>query len=156
MRTESTSAPDATASCTIAAPPETVWATVSDLDSIGTRSPETFKARWIGATGPAVGNRFRGWNRNGPFVWFTTCTVCDAEPGRSFAFDVTVFGLPGATWRWDVEPDGDGSRVTLSSWDRRKSLLHFLGVVGTGVRDRRAHNQAGIEETLRRLAAVFE
>ena len=49
------------------APPETVWALVSDVTKIGQFSPETFEAEWLdGATGPAVGARFRGHvRRNG-------------------------------------------------------------------------------------------
>ena len=43
------------------APPEKVWALVSDVTRIGEFSPETFEAEWTGdATGPAVGARFRG------------------------------------------------------------------------------------------------
>ena len=51
----------------MAAPPEQVWDLVSDVTRIGSYSPETFEAEWIdGATGPAVGARFRGHvKRNG-------------------------------------------------------------------------------------------
>lgn len=149
-------APDATASRTIDAAPEAVWAAITDIASIRTRSPETFAARWTRGDGPVAGARFRGWNRHGPFVWATTCTVTEAEPGASFAFDVTFLGMAAAAWRWDVEPDGAGSRVTLSTWDRRERLMHVIGTAGTGVKDRAGHNQAGIEETLLRLAASLE
>src|SRR3954466_15495223 len=45
----------------MAAPPEKVWDLVSDVTRIGEFSPETFDAEWLdGATGPAVGTRFRG------------------------------------------------------------------------------------------------
>ena len=46
---------------------EVVWELVSDVTSIGKFSPETFEAEWLdGATGPAVGARFRGHvKRNG-------------------------------------------------------------------------------------------
>ncbi len=55
----------------IAAPPTAVWDLVSDVTKIGRYSPETFEAEWVdGATGPAVGTKFRGHvkrktNRNG-------------------------------------------------------------------------------------------
>jgi uncharacterized protein YndB with AHSA1/START domain len=149
-------APDATASQTIGASPDAIWRAITDIGSIRTRSPETFAAKWTRGDGPVAGARFRGWNRNGPFVWATTCTVTDAEPGRSFAFDVTFLGMASSTWRWDVEPEGAGSRVTLSTWDSRQGSMKVLGTVGTGVTDRAKHNQAGIEETLRRLAASLE
>jgi len=49
------------------ASPEAVRALVSDVTQIGRYSPETFEAEWLdGATGPAVGARFRGHvKRNG-------------------------------------------------------------------------------------------
>ncbi|MEP6623116.1 MAG: SRPBCC family protein, partial [Acidimicrobiia bacterium] len=49
------------------ASPEAIWALVSDVTRIGEYSPETFEAEWLdGATGPAVGVRFRGHvKRNG-------------------------------------------------------------------------------------------
>ena len=69
----------------MSAPPEEVWDLVSDVTRIGSYSPETFEAEWIeGATGPAVGARFRGHvkrNGIGPIYW-TTCTVSACEPGK--------------------------------------------------------------------------
>ena len=60
------------------APPDRVWDLVSDVTRIGKYSPETFEAEWPdGATGPAVGAKFRGHvkrNRKGPIYW-TTCVV---------------------------------------------------------------------------------
>jgi hypothetical protein len=152
--TQQLPAPDATASRRLPAAPERVWSVVTDLDSIGERSPETFAARWRGAEGAARGARFRGWNRHGPFVWTTTSTVTEAVPGSTFTFEVATLGMDVATWRWDIEPDGQGSRVTLSTWDRRGRLMRALGIIGTGVRDRRQHNQVGIEATLERLAGT--
>jgi hypothetical protein len=151
--TEPPGPPDAAATRTVPAAPAVVWQEVTDLGAIGSRSPETFAARWTRGGSPAVGARFRGWNRNGPFIWTTTCTVTAAAPGRSFAFDVSWLGLAIAAWRWEIEPDGDGSRVTLGVWDRRGRLMRLVGAVATGVRDRSAHNQSGIEATLERLAA---
>jgi len=75
----------------MSAPPEQVWDLVSDVTRIGSYSPETFEAEWIdGATGPAVGARFRGHvkrNGIGPIYW-TTCTVSACEPGQTFAFEI--------------------------------------------------------------------
>ena len=70
---------------TIAAAPEKVWDLVSDVTRIGEFSPETFEARWThGATGPAVGARFKGHvkrNGVGPTYW-SPCTVTKCvEPG---------------------------------------------------------------------------
>jgi len=66
---------------TMHASPERIWALVSDVTRIGRYSPETFEAEWLdGATGPAVGARFRGHvkrNGRGPKYW-TTCTVTES------------------------------------------------------------------------------
>ncbi|MSX96135.1 MAG: SRPBCC family protein, partial [Actinobacteria bacterium] len=55
------------------ATPQQVWALVSDVTQIGRYSPETFEGEWLdGATGPAVGVRFRGHvkrNQKGPTYW---------------------------------------------------------------------------------------
>jgi len=92
----------------MAAPPERIWSLVSDVTRIGSYSPETFEAEWIeGATGPAVGARFRGHvkrNGKGPVYW-TTCTVTECEPGRTFAFGVGAPGKPPLNvWRYDIAP----------------------------------------------------
>ena len=102
----------------MAAPPERVWDLVSDVTRIGSYSPETFEAEWIeGATGPAVGARFRGHvkrNGIGPIYW-TTCTVSECEPGKTFAFGVGAAGKrPLNVWRYDIAPADGGSDVTES------------------------------------------
>jgi hypothetical protein len=101
----------------MAAPPEKVWALVSDVTRIGEFSPETFEAEWLdGATGPAVGNRFRGHvkrNERGPTYW-TTCYVTACEPGREFAFGVGSSDQPLNVWSYRLEPAGDGTDVTES------------------------------------------
>src|SRR6187402_62567 len=97
---------------TMHAPPERIWDLVSDVTRIGRYSPETFEAEWLdGATGPAVGARFRGHvkrNRKGPTYW-TTCTVVTSEPGREFAFAVGPGNHPVNVWRYRLEPAGDGT-----------------------------------------------
>src|SRR5512138_3118316 len=101
----------------MAASPEAVWALVSDVTRIGEFSPETFEAEWLdGATGPAVGARFRGHvkrNGRGPTYW-TTCTVTECEPGRSFVFGVGAEGKALNTWGYWLEPTAEGTAVTES------------------------------------------
>src|SRR5450755_1716546 len=101
----------------MAAPPERVWDLVSDVTRIGSYSPETFEAEWLeGATGPAVGAKFRGHvkrNGRGPTYW-TTCTVLESVPGRTFAFGVGPGNKPINVWRYVLEPQGDGTDVTES------------------------------------------
>ena len=142
----------------IAAPAETVYAVVTDLPDLPRWAAETVACQWIGgATGPAVGARFRGANRRGPLRWSTTCTVTEAEPGRTFAFRVTTFaGLPVAEWRYDIESVGAGCRVTESTRDLRPLPMRLVGGVATGVLSRPAHNRANMRRTLARLRQYVE
>ena len=101
----------------VQAPPEPIWDLVSDVTKIGRYSPETFEAEWIdGATGPAVGAKFRGHvrrNGRGPVYW-TTCTVIRCEPGREFAFGVGNGDKHLNVWSYTLEPKGDTTDVTES------------------------------------------
>lgn len=138
----------------IAAPPAKVWALLSDLPRMGEWSPENTGGKWVrGASGPAVGARFVGTNRNGKKSWSTTCTVSDCEPARAFAFDVAVGPLKVARWEYQIDPLSDGGSKVTETWsDRRGWLATKLGGPASGVADRASHNRAGMEETLRRLA----
>src|SRR6476619_1853230 len=101
----------------INAPADKIWDLVSDVTKIGRYSPETFEAEWLdGASGPAVGASFRGHvkrNGKGPIYW-TTCTVVACEAGREFAFGVVSEGKHLNTWRYQLEPAGEGTDVTES------------------------------------------
>jgi uncharacterized protein YndB with AHSA1/START domain len=139
------------------APPERVWDLVSDVTRIGSYSPETFEAEWIeGATGPAVGARFRGHvkrNGKGPVYW-TTCVVTAAEPGREFAFGVGPTGKPLNTWRYRMEPAGDGTDVTESFQLSPKPWLRFYWALLGWARGRT--NERGMRTTLERIKAEVE
>src|SRR6476620_10116209 len=101
----------------MAAAPARIWRLVSDVTSVGRFSPETFEAEWLdGATGPAEGVRFRGHvrrNGRGPVYW-TNCIVVDCVTGRAFGFGVETRGKVLNTWRYRLEPSGDGTDVTES------------------------------------------
>lgn len=141
----------------VAAPPDRVWALVSDLPRMGELSPENDGGRWVGgATGPAVGARFRGVNRQGRRRWSTSVRVTRCEPGRAFAFDVSSTGFPVSTWAYDVEPTGGGCRVTETWTDRRSAVVVLAGRLLTGVTDREAFTATSIEQTLERVRAVAE
>lgn len=141
----------------IAADPQVLYGLVSDVTNMGRWSPETTSCRWVkGATGPAVGARFRGSNKAGWRRWSTTCTVTTADAGRRFAFDVDLGPIPVARWTYDFEPDGAGTLVTETWDDRRLRRLMKVSGVMMGVRDREAHNRAGMEQTLAALKAAAE
>jgi uncharacterized protein YndB with AHSA1/START domain len=141
----------------IDAPPDRVWDLVSDVTQIGRFSPETFEAEWLeGATGPEVGARFRGHvkrNGRGPTYW-TKCTVLACEPGREFAFGVGPPGKALNTWRYRLEPEGDGTEVTESFELANKFGLRVYWALLGWARGRT--NENGMRTTLERMKAVVE
>jgi len=138
----------------IDAPPEKVWALVSDVTRMGEWSPETVKAAWIdGATGPAVGARFKGSNKRGILRWSTKCTVVACEPGKEFTFVVGTAENPATRWSYQFAPTAGGTEATESfeairyGWflklvDRPKKALAGL--------------EAGVKKTLAKLKSVAE
>ena len=139
----------------IAATPEVVWGLVSDLPRMGDWSPENDGGEWVkGATGPAVGAKFKGRNSNGSKSWTTVSTVVDATPGERFSFLVVVGPFKIAEWAFDIEATDVGCRVTETWTDRRGGLMKKLGGKASGVDDRTAHNRAGMEQTLAGVATA--
>src|SRR2546423_8675121 len=105
---------------TMKAPPESVWALVSDVTRMGEWSPETVGCEWIGdRKEPVVGARFKGRNQSGWRKWSTVCTVVEAAPGASFAFDVKAGPVDVSRWKYQFEPADRGARVT-ASWTHRR------------------------------------
>ncbi len=141
----------------IAVPPEVLFALISDIAKMGQWSPESTGGHWAkGATGPAVGAQFVGENRNGKKSWKTSCKVVACQPPSLFGFDVTVGPIKVANWSYAIAPHASGSTVTETWTDQRGWLAKKLGGPASGVSDRIAHNRAGMEETLRKLAAHVE
>jgi hypothetical protein len=141
----------------MAAPPDRIWALVSDVTRIGSYSPETFEAEWLeGATGPAVGAKFRGHvkrNGRGPTYW-TTCTVTESEPGRAFAFGVGPSDKPLNVWRYAIAPAGDGADVTESfALAKTAPLRLYWALLGWS---RGRTNRNGMRTTLERIRAEVE
>ncbi|OLR90963.1 SRPBCC family protein [Actinokineospora bangkokensis] len=148
--------PTAHAQVHVNATPARVYALVSDLAGMASSAEEYSGGTWLdGATGPAVGARFKGRNRRGWRRWSTTSRVTDAQVER-FAFEVKSFGLPVARWQYDIEPADGGCVLTESTWDLRPAWYRPITALGTGVGDRAAENQRNIEATLGRLKAAAE
>jgi hypothetical protein len=146
--------PDLAVSVEIGGTPEVAWEAVADPRRIASWSPETSGVSGADATpGPMpVGAPFSGSNRHGIFRWTTRCVVVESTRGESFAFDVSYFGLDVSRWRYAVTPVDGGTRVQEQWWDLRGGLMKLLGLVGTGVADRRTHNERTMRETLDALA----
>ena len=149
---------DAEVSLQVDAPPEAVYALVSDLPRMGEWSPECVRCEWRdGASGARVGARFKGHNRRGWRRWSTTGRVVAADPGREIAWDITsVFGLPVARWGYRLEPAGDGTLVTETWDDQRGRFMHVLGRLASGVGDRESVNTDNMRATLEKVKATAE
>jgi hypothetical protein len=141
----------------VAVPAAAVYAAVADVRRMARWSPECF-AVWVWRREQGQPTRFVGWNRIGPFVWFTTCRVRTAEPGAEFAFDVTTFGLPVARWGYRFAADGEGTLVTEYWADLRTPGSRLLGRIFTGrsAEHRPEVNRDGMRATLARLKAELE
>jgi Polyketide cyclase / dehydrase and lipid transport len=138
------------------APAQRVWELVSDVRNTGRFSPETFDAEWLdGATGPAIGARFRGHvkrNEIGPVYW-TTCRVTACEPGREFGFEVLVGNRAVNNWHYEFMPTEHGTDVTESFWIPVPKVLRataFLGFL------RKRRNLRDMRTTLERIKDVVE
>jgi hypothetical protein len=139
------------------ATPDAVWDLLSDVTRIGSYSPETFEAEWTGgATGPAVGATFKGHvkrNQKGPVYW-TSCRVVAAEPGKEFAFEVITGGKALNTWRYVIEPAGDGVDVTESfRLAPTLPMRLYWALLGWA---RGKTNRNGMRTTLERIKAEVE
>ena len=144
----------------IAATPEQVYALVSDIPRMGEWSPECFRCAWTkGATGPAVGARFKAINKGGRGpAWFNTPTVTVADPGKEFAFNRNGPGIGSYTWRYVMEPTATGTRLTESFDAERRlgSAMTWITEKWTGSDDRDGDLHQGMVTTLARLKEAAE
>jgi hypothetical protein len=141
----------------IAAPAEQIWAMVAELSRMGEWSPENIGGKWLGgATGPALGAKFKGTNRNGRRRWSTVATVTACEPGRAFEFTVASAGWKVARWGYQIEPGSSGCRVTESWHDQRGWMIRTMGKPVSGTDHGVEHTRSGMEATLAKLAAAAE
>ena len=141
----------------IAAPPEAVYAAIADVRRMGEWSEECHGCDWHdGFDSAVVGATFDGHNRNGEHEWTTQCRVIEADPGRAFAFECSLYDFHFSTWGYRIEPTDAGCRVTEWSEDLRpESVLEFSTTM-SGVADRAGRNRHTMSETLERLAAALE
>jgi hypothetical protein len=142
---------------TIAAPPAALYDLVADLPGMGRWSPESTGGTWKPpATSATVGAELAGTNANESRRWSTTSTIVTADRPEEIAWEVTVGPIKVARWSYRFEPTDGGCVVTETWTDRRNPAFRWLAGKVTGVADRRTHNEAGMAETLRRLAVAAE
>jgi hypothetical protein len=142
------------------APPDVVYRLVSDVTRMPEFSPEIRRCVWLdGADGPAVGARFRATNqvpRRPP--WKNTPIVIAADPGREFAISRSEPFAGTVVWRYLLEPDDGGTRLTESYEVTRPLTPVGWFIIGTlfGRKDRRSDLHRGMQETLRKITTVAE
>ena len=143
----------------IDAPAEKVWSLVSDITKMGDYSPEVVEAEWLGgASGPAVGARYRGHvkrNENWPILYWTTCEVTACEPGKVFEFAVVMGNRRVNTWRYEFRDSAGGGTDVTESFDLGDNLFTKIWhPLGGFLRERR--NRRDMLTTLERIKKVAE
>ena len=140
----------------VAAPPERVWALLTDFANLPDWSPELMVMVPLKPGGLRLGQWYLGLNRRKAVVWPTRSVVSSLEPGRLLAWDTTS---SGARWIWELTPAEGGTHVlhrrpvpSAISGMSRLFAPAFLG----GSAEHADELEAGMAETVSRLKAAAE
>ncbi|MFI1925915.1 SRPBCC family protein [Streptomyces sp. NPDC020377] len=136
--------------CWVDAPPDSVYALISDVSLIETWSPSAGGVSYAPGDGPRAGARFSGRNRRDGREWITHSEVVRADPGTAFAFVVGGADHGIVRWDWHFHEQGRGS-IVRQSWQ----LLRADPVLGDTLQDVRSlqnHMADSAESTLLALA----
>ena len=138
------------------APPERVYAIVSDVTRTPEWSPEVVRCRWVDEA-RGVGARFKGTSRSRLIRWSRTCEVVAAESGREFSFR-TLFdrmNKDSTTWRYTLEPKDGGTMVT-ESYEVHDTPTVFIRIVSGLFGDRPDDMTPHMQTSLDRIKAIAE
>ena len=156
MTTPTGAARELRAETTIAAPPEQVWALLTDFARMPEWSPELVRMLPLKPGGLRVGQWYLGVNRRKAVVWPTRSVVAVLEPGRSVAWDTKS---SGARWIWELSPDAVGTRVVhrrpVPSGVTLLSRVFAPLALGGSV-EHADELEAGMAQTVARLKAAAE
>jgi uncharacterized protein YndB with AHSA1/START domain len=108
VSTSSRAARELRAAQYVAAPPDRVWAVLSDLSRMPDWSPELVRMVPLRRGGLRPGQSYLGLNRRKAFVWPTRNVVVEVAPGERLSWDTTS---SGARWIWELVAEGEGTRV---------------------------------------------
>jgi uncharacterized protein YndB with AHSA1/START domain len=141
----------------VAAPPERVWSTLTDLRRMPDWSPELVRMVPLKRGGLRVGQWYLGINRRKAAIWPTRSVVATVEPNRALAWDTRS---SGARWIYELEPDGpDGCVLRLRrpvpqrlTWLSRAFAPAALG----GSIEHADELEEGMRTTLEGLKAAVE
>jgi ligand-binding SRPBCC domain-containing protein len=144
----------------IEAPPEVLYDFVSDVTRTPERTPDIVKCEWLcGATGPAVGARFKSINKQGRGPnWSNKPVVTVADAGQEFSFTRTEPFAGTILWRHRFVPEGTGTRM-IESYEVIKPLT-IVGwfIIDTlyGMKDRQSDLRGSMIASMDRLAELVE
>ena len=144
----------------VEAPPEALYDLIADVTRTPERTSDIVRCEWLdGATGPAVGARFKAINKQGRGPrWSNKPVVTVADRGREFSFTRTEPFGGTILWRHRFEPEGSGTRA-IESYE----VLEPVSAVGWfiidtlyGLKDRRGELRASMIASLDRVAELVE
>lgn len=136
---------------------EKVWSLATDLPRMGEWSLENKGGEWLnGATGPAVGAKFKGHNQNGKKRWDATVEILECDEPNKIVFALVVGKSRWCDWVWEITPTTDGCLVTHSWLDYRSWFADKVGGILSNVKDRSVHNRKNMEATLEAIAKAAE
>jgi uncharacterized protein YndB with AHSA1/START domain len=145
------------AETTIDAPPETVWALLSDVRRMPELSPELVRMVPLLPGGLRVGQQYLGINRRKAVVWPTRSVVAELAPGRLLSWDTRS---SGARWVWALEPDGDGATRVVHTRPVPRRLTRLSGLFATaflgGSGGHADELEQGMAASVARLKALAE
>ncbi|MFC9435433.1 SRPBCC family protein [Nocardia sp. NPDC057030] len=138
----------------IAAPPDKVWAVVSNLKRMPEFSPQCVRMVPLGT--PKPGTWVFNLNTDGKKYWPTTARIVRFEPNQVFAFKINE---NRSIWSYTLEPTETGTRLIErrdmpngTTWFSRKSIDAALG----GELPFEESLVRGMNETLDKIKTVVE
>lgn len=144
----------------IDATPEALYELISDVTRTPELSDDLVSCTWLdGATGPAVGARFKAINRAGRGPnWSNKPVVTVADPGREFAFERSEPFAGTVRWSYRFEAEGTGTKVTESFAAVKPLTIVGWFIIGTlyGLKDRQSDLHASMVASLEKIASIVE
>ena len=126
-----------------------MWPLVSEINTPSQFGTELQKAVWLEVDGldgplPCAGARFTGHNfHSARGEWQTVNVIVACEPHKVFSWSVGDDpSFPAATWRYELQPEGDGTLLTFTD---------TITELGKAARD-----GAGWHECIARLVAHLD
>lgn len=139
----------------IAATPDVVFATITNLPEMGRLSPENTGGEWLApSSGPAIGAKFKGTNARGGDTWSTTARVTTYDPPTHFVFHVTYGPFRVAKWEYVITATPGGCRVIESWTEQRNALVRRADMKNSF--DRAEYTKHSIRSTLEALKLLCE